>query len=249
MKITFKEVKEREPLTIGYGFLTKTAPYEFIRYFWIWFFANIGFTANQVTLLWGFLGVAGIIFLGIGNYYLMILGAFLMAFAVFLDDVDGAIARLRNERSKTGIYLDTANHIVHFPLFFLALGIGLFRMNNEIFLLYLGLFVSYLYVLNSSLKDNLYKTFFNESAKIRKKIQKKKSYSEWQDIVDKREKTFRARFKFGFYNAVKFNSSLVILIFIAILNLTRFYLYFYAIFFSISFLRNIFQIKKILAQI
>lgn len=79
-------------------------------------------TANQITFLMLLLGIIGPIFLFNGFF---VIGLLLLHLAVVLDNVDGEIARYKNQKSMMGKYLDGVYHVVvsQFMLFGYAYGI------------------------------------------------------------------------------------------------------------------------------
>lgn len=250
MKISLKEVREKTPYATGYGLLKKTWIYEEFRYFCIWFFLNISMNSLQLTIFWGILGLWGIILIGIGNYYSIILGTIMLMFAVFLDECDGAVGRIRENkgdlnRSKICAYVDALNHSIHFSFLFLFLGVGLWRMKDNLWFIYVGGVVSIIYILNGFVKDTLYKTYFNENEDIRTQIIKSKKRGEWEDIIENKSKNFFGKIKFYIYNVIKLNGSLMILIILSIFNLTEVYLYLYAILILLIFVRTIIYTGKI----
>ena len=84
--------------------------------------ARLGISPNQITVLWIFLGLAGVIALGSPDYTARVLGALLLQFSYLLDFVDGEVARLQNRISKRGYFLDLAGHGLVKAGLFLALG-------------------------------------------------------------------------------------------------------------------------------
>ena len=103
----------------------------FLRRFSIYvsfFFWKIGLTANQATYLMIAVCILGSLCYVPHNIYINIAGIFLFHLWYFLDCVDGEVARLRNECSLVGIYLDQVGHIVANPLFAAALGVHLYLL-------------------------------------------------------------------------------------------------------------------------
>jgi phosphatidylglycerophosphate synthase len=87
--------------------------------------AKTGLTPNQITVIAGLFGVIPLIFLYFGTF-LYALIAFI--FAVFLDVLDGSVARATDSVSKFGKVLDhTMDRYVEF---FFILGLSLFGYIN-----------------------------------------------------------------------------------------------------------------------
>ena len=100
------------------------------------FYRNIGFpiaklmaktplTANHVTLIGMFfnLGV-GAALLG-GNYYYLLLAAFLLQMGILFDFIDGSLARLKKTSSSFGAWFDSVAHQFVFLGLFLGIPLGL----------------------------------------------------------------------------------------------------------------------------
>ena len=79
-------------------------------------------TANNVTFMMLVLGIIGPIFLFNGFF---VTGLLLLHLVVILDNVDGEIARYKNQKSMMGKYLDGVYHVVvsQFMLFGYAYGV------------------------------------------------------------------------------------------------------------------------------
>lgn len=247
MRISLKEVKEKEGFARGYSLGKTNWLYENFRYFWVWIFLRLGFSANQLTVFWGILGVAGLFLMAVGDYWMMIIGLVVLNFAIYLDEVDGAVARLGKTMTKRGQYIDAIDHYVHFYLVFLAIGIGLFRMSGEILWFYLGVFTSFMYIFNSTVKDTLYKSFFSSDKKIRDKIAKgRKEEGDWENMIKKKGKGFFNKLIFKTYRTIKIGSTLIILTFIAIFNWTQYFLIFYAIITPLILIRNSYKVWKLI---
>ena len=88
-------------------------------------FLNMGLTANQTTWISILFLLAGCIFLAVGSYPAMVLGAILVNCWIVLDFVDGNIARYRQNPSRYGEFIDALGaSICHLAYF--AAGVGFF---------------------------------------------------------------------------------------------------------------------------
>ena len=87
--------------------------------------AKTKLTPNMITILsilFGILGAASLMLNGL-NWYILGLGSVLMW--IFLDTVDGDLARLKSMQSLKGIYIDTLGHYVINPLIFASMSVYL----------------------------------------------------------------------------------------------------------------------------
>ena len=82
-------------------------------------------TPNQITVISIFPGILSIIFLSLGGYTFMLIGAFFAFLHAVLDGSDGIVARAKDMQSKFGAWLDGVIGYVLLPLMMLAAGIGL----------------------------------------------------------------------------------------------------------------------------
>lgn len=99
---------------------------------------NTRITPNQITVLSFFLGLgsAGSFFLG--GYPTGVVGAALLLVSIWVDGVDGEIARIKFMETEFGGKLDIlCDNIVHVAVFF-AIGMGLFHVHGEGIYIVLG---------------------------------------------------------------------------------------------------------------
>lgn len=88
-----------------------------------WVLIRLGFSANHVSYLGILVSLLAAVLMGIGQRNAIIMGAFLFnAFAV-LDCVDGNIARIRNQASPYGEFIDALGGYMAFACVFPAAGI------------------------------------------------------------------------------------------------------------------------------
>lgn len=93
-------------------------------------FLRLGITANQTSMLGLVLGLCGAFFLVFPSIGLNLLGAILLQIFLFLDCVDGELARYERfnsasqKRTISGMYLDGMGHIVLHPLAICFFGLG-----------------------------------------------------------------------------------------------------------------------------
>lgn len=94
-----------------------------------WIFVNLGSSANQVTLLCAFTGVASALILLIDAFPFVIISFILFRLHILLDVVDGEVARYRNQISRFGSYWDQLMHVGVYPLILMCIVIS--RLTND----------------------------------------------------------------------------------------------------------------------
>ena len=92
-------------------------------------------TANQVTFVMLVFGIVGSIFLFNGFF---ITGLLLLHLAVLLDNVDGEIARYKNEKSMMGKYLDGVYHVIVPQLMLFGYAYGIYNLYPNKLLIIFG---------------------------------------------------------------------------------------------------------------
>jgi len=95
-------------------------------------------TPNQITATWLILEIFAAILM-LGNYWHRVSGIILLNFIVnALDYTDGNIARIKNIKTYSGMYLEYVGIYVGMPLILLGLGAGLFIREGNLIALILG---------------------------------------------------------------------------------------------------------------
>lgn len=146
---------------VGYV-LRKVSPY-FTK-----FFIEMKVSANQVSLFSIGSGVVGGLLFVFGDYYLMLVGCIVFFHLWnFFDCVDGEVARVSNNLSLGGSYLEEIHNPIIESIFMACFGIGLFIKWNNMLFLYLGL----IFALSISLVHN-----FNRSRYYIAQNEKKELY-------------------------------------------------------------------------
>lgn len=102
-------------------------------------FARLGVSANQITIIWIILGIAGVVALGSASYGVRAAGAVLLEISYVFDFVDGEVARLTSRTSKLGALLDLTGHGVIKTALFLAIGYGVFASTHRAAILILAI--------------------------------------------------------------------------------------------------------------
>jgi len=95
-------------------------------------------TPNQITIFWVLLQIVASGLLLFGVYWINVVAVLLYIFAMLLDYVDGQIARIKKIKTYKGIFLEELGIYFGNPLFFLCLGIGLYRSTHLLWYPILG---------------------------------------------------------------------------------------------------------------
>jgi len=95
--------------------------YRPIGYRWALFFNKLGVTPNQITVASIFIGVAAGICYYFENFWINLLGVFLLIWANSYDSADGQLARMTGQKSPLGRILDGACGDLWFASIYLAI--------------------------------------------------------------------------------------------------------------------------------
>ncbi len=159
--ITFQEIvkggEDRSNWSINiypFGYISPYVSYFFARF--------LPFTPNQISFLWGIIGLIGIFVMSLGGYRYLLAGILIYHLAILLDYVDGQIARATKNTTIGGSYLDTFFSWINRSLLLLALGVGLYRTDGNIIYFYLGLIAGFFFFLDNFAKLKVYECFINE---------------------------------------------------------------------------------------
>jgi len=97
-------------------------------------------TPNQITIFWILLEIFAAVLM-LGSYWHRVVGIITFNFIVtLLDFTDGNIARIKNQGSNLGIYLEHLGIYFGMPLIFLFLGINIHLKTGSLIPLYVGSF-------------------------------------------------------------------------------------------------------------
>ena len=94
---------------------------------------NMGCSANFVSILSGFVALAGCICLALPHLSLMWVGILLINFWLVLDCVDGNIARVTKKFSRMGEFFDGAYGYIICAFDFLAIGLAAYYYSSFLF--------------------------------------------------------------------------------------------------------------------
>jgi L-glutamine-phosphate cytidylyltransferase len=109
-----------------------------------WLFLHTNITPNQISVLSLLSALVGCILLSIPNIYYLIFCVVFFHLYIYLDSSDGEVARIKNQRSKLGAYLDQIFHVLIYAFLYSSLGINIFLRTGNINYLLLGIIVSLL---------------------------------------------------------------------------------------------------------
>lgn len=99
---------------------------------------NTRFTPNQITVFSLILGLGSAVCFSWGGYEMGVGGALLLLLSIWVDGVDGEIARIKFMESPFGARLDIlCDNVVHVAVFF-SIGLGLYKIQGETIFLLLG---------------------------------------------------------------------------------------------------------------
>ena len=101
-------------------------------------------TPNQVTLFRGILNLSSLFFFAVGTPVALILAFFIFQLFEVLDHVDGDLARLKKQQSRTGVFLEWLIDLLEATMYgFLGLcvSIGVYRQSDDftIFFVYIAI--------------------------------------------------------------------------------------------------------------
>jgi phosphatidylglycerophosphate synthase len=103
---------------------------------------NTRFTPNQITVVSFILGLGSALCFFKGGYGMGIGAAGLLLLSIWVDGVDGEIARIKFMESPFGAKLDIiCDNVVHVAVFF-AIGVGLYNVHGEKIYMLLGFFAA-----------------------------------------------------------------------------------------------------------
>lgn len=119
------------------------ALFRFFSKYITWILVKTSITANFITLTGLLIGLIGLIFIGIGSNLFIIIGFVLLYLYYLSDEVDGEVARYKNQTSLRGIYYDEIGHLLFQGWFFFSLGYRIFRINEEFLYIIFGVIATF----------------------------------------------------------------------------------------------------------
>ena len=119
------------------------------------FFHNTGWTANGVTVARIPLAIAGVSLLAIPNPQYWMFSAVIFYVCYVLDCVDGNLARIQNDASYLGKFLDGISDAIYGIFVGFSMGIGLWLYLGETTALFIGAFATIASIVNHYLRSRL----------------------------------------------------------------------------------------------
>ncbi|MFX1316810.1 MAG: CDP-alcohol phosphatidyltransferase family protein [Promethearchaeota archaeon] len=119
------------------------AIYRFISKYITWIIVKTPITANFITISGFIIGLTGLLLIGIGNDVFIIIGFILLYIYYLSDEVDGEVARYKNQTSLRGIYYDEIGHLFFQGWFFFTFGYSIFRIKQEFLYIFLGVIATF----------------------------------------------------------------------------------------------------------
>lgn len=124
-------------------FISRKLIHPYISIYITKLFLELGFSGLQVTILMLIVNLLAVLALFRGGFGFYVLGGSLLILGWILDHTDGEVCRYRNESTSLGIFLDRLTHRMTYPAIYLALGYSLFKSQQNINFLFLGIVASY----------------------------------------------------------------------------------------------------------
>lgn len=241
-RITLKDIKESQedyskyPLT--YYPLSYISPY--ISYFFTRFLPFI--TPNQISFLWGFIGIFSFYLISLGGYNSMLIGILVYHFAILLDYVDGEIARATKKTTIGGTYLDGIFTYIFRGLILVAIGLGAYHTTGQIVYLYFGGISCLLLTFDNLNKLKVYETmiarrkfsFFNDT----------KSLYKLESLQSFRKGGFKQKLVSYVVEFLRPNAMFSLSFFAILFNITGYYLILMIFISFLIFIKNFIVIYK-----
>lgn len=108
-----------------------------------WILVKTPITANAITIFGIIISLIGLLLIGFGNHFFIILGFVLLYIYYISDECDGEVARYKKATSLRGIYYDEISHLLFLSFFFVSLGFFIYRINGDLLYVFLGVFGSF----------------------------------------------------------------------------------------------------------
>ncbi len=203
--------------------------------YFTWFFSRTSVTPNKVTFLMIISGIAGGVFLAMGNYINALAGALFLYIFLVLDLTDGELARYKKIFSKRGKFLDFAANDIVFTSVFLSLSLKVF--NSDYKLLGYALFNNPL-VLITGAGTVIFFAFFKLSSYYAQEIDEnlQNSFSKFNGFNKKTKSIVLKMANNVFYDTVV----IIVAIIGIILDIPQYVLLFYGVGYTLRYMSIIF---------
>ncbi len=122
-----------------------------ISIFFTWIFLHLGLTPNMITFICLILGIVGSFLIAVPKVHYLLAGSILFQLYMILDSSDGEVARITNQKSLLGSYLDKLIHIFIYTALYVALGLNIYIRTGNLSYVLLGILVSLVMSLASTI--------------------------------------------------------------------------------------------------
>lgn len=183
------------------------------------FLFKTSITPNKITTFGIFVSVVAGIFFSLGEWKYLVTGAILAQIVLILDLLDGQVARYKQMRTMFGRWYDKISNKIFKYIMFLGATIGAYRMSGDYIILIIGAVAIFNVTMISFV--SLVRTFYDFS----------KNYNELP-------KTKKYTISFGMLTVVGLSLS-------ALFNIITLYLWFFAIFGTFAWIKQIFSHYKL----
>jgi len=101
-----------------------------VSFYVTWLFLKLGISANQTTYLAILFGIVGSVLIATGRHTNIVVGSVLINLWFLLDQVDGNIARFRQNPTTYGAFVDGLGAHLMYAALFSAVGLAVFRQQD-----------------------------------------------------------------------------------------------------------------------
>jgi len=120
-----------------------------ISIYFTWMFLHTKINPNQITLISLLFGFISAFLIAIPNIVSLLLGVFVFQLYIILDSSDGEIARITNQCSILGKYLDKILHVGVYSFLYVGLGVNIYLRTLDLRGIIIGLTTSLLLSISS----------------------------------------------------------------------------------------------------
>lgn len=153
-KVNYREMKSRQKEDLRAKRIDNSI-YRNVSTFFAYIFVKLGISPNTITISNFFICILGFIFLSIGTYLSFVIGIVIFILFKILDYTDGEVARATNKQSLEGLHFEGMQDYIYYTCLGLGLGIGLFRLYQSEIHLYLGFFLTFVFIVRYAMTDLL----------------------------------------------------------------------------------------------
>jgi len=101
-------------------------------------FIKLNIQPNTITIINFFLPVIGAVFMSFGSFLFVMIGMLVFMLSRIMDSNDGDVARIQNQTSLEGYYLDKIGQVIFTICLGAGLGWGLYKFHNDTIYIFLG---------------------------------------------------------------------------------------------------------------